>query len=199
MVRPARAGPRRSCMRTLIWLAAMLMLTPFLLIAFQDGPLPALTGGFGEPTCLVCHFDNPLNEPLGSVQLRGIPKSYTPGRRYAIEIAVRRPALQRGGFELSSRFAEGSRAGQQAGLLGPVDPRSQIVPSVDRRLQYLHHTKSGAETATPGEARWTVQWTAPAKPAGAVAFHLSANASNSDASPLGDFIYTSYARSAAPK
>ncbi|HEX9611604.1 MAG TPA: choice-of-anchor V domain-containing protein, partial [Gemmatimonadales bacterium] len=50
------------------------------------------------------------------------------------------------------------------------------------------HTLAGTSVAAGGTGRWTFRWTAP--DAGAVAFHVAANAANDDDSPLGDFIYT---------
>jgi len=34
---------------------------------FPDGPPPAHTGGFGEPTCRACHFDGDLNAEGGGL------------------------------------------------------------------------------------------------------------------------------------
>jgi hypothetical protein len=158
--------------------------------AYQEGPLPRMTGGFGEQTCRQCHLDNPINAPGGSLRLEGLPTAYEPGRTYALTIVLRREALQRAGFELSTRAASGSDAGQQAGRLSTADERTQIVLAPGAAVQYIQHTLAGSVTPTPGEGRWTVTWTAPGATVGPVAIHLAANAANDDASPLGDFIYT---------
>lgn len=164
-------------------------------LAFVEGPYPGMTGGFGEPTCRQCHFDNPVDEPPGAVSLSGIPEQYTPGRQYLITVRLHRPAVHRGGFQVSARLAEPPRTGRQAGALAALDARVQVVAAQEGDVRYLQHTKGGSETATPGEMIWTFAWTAPAD-GGAVVFHLAANASNADDSPLGDFIYATEARSA---
>ena len=156
-----------------------------------------MTGGFGEPTCQKCHWDNGLNEPPGSLTVAGIPSSYTPGRRYPITITLRRPDMTRGGFEMSARFAGGRVAGQQAGGLTAPDPaRMKVIQSDDRKLRFIQHTKAGATADPAGALRWMVEWQAPDKPSDAVIFHVAANASNADDSPLGDYIYTAQRRSA---
>ena len=166
--------------------------------AFLEGPYPAMTGGFGEPTCRHCHFDRPPTEPRGAVSLSGIPVHYTPGARYLVAVLLRRPDLTRGGFQFSARFADGPRAGRQAGLLEPTDDRVQTVAALTGDVRYIQHNKAGAETATSGELRWVVRWTAPADGANDVVFHVAANASNADDSPLGDYVYTAEAHSRVP-
>lgn len=89
-------------MRSFFLLAAVLTFAPLALIAYNDEPPPAHTGGFGEPTCAECHDDNPVNADGGALQLDGIPQSYTPGRSYAIRILLRRVNLERAGFQLAS-------------------------------------------------------------------------------------------------
>ncbi|HEY3121320.1 MAG TPA: choice-of-anchor V domain-containing protein [Vicinamibacteria bacterium] len=173
--------------------ALLVSAAAFALAGFREGPLPGMTGGFGEPTCHKCHFDQPLDDPAGALRLHGVPRSYTPGRRYAITVDLARPGLKRGGFELSARFADG----RQAGTLAVAGDRLQIVTSPDGAVQYAQHTARGSVASAPGALRWTVDWTAP--PArDAVTFHAAGNASDDDASALGDFIYTAAARSGGP-
>jgi hypothetical protein len=161
------------------------------LAGFREGPLPGMTGGFGEPTCQKCHFDQPLDDPAGALRLIGVPRSYTPGRRYSITVELVRPGLKRGGFELSARFA----GGRPAGALSVAGDRLQIVRSPDSDVQYAQHTVAGSLAWPPGALRWSVDWTAP-HAGSAVVFHTAANASNDDASALGDFIYAAVAPSA---
>ncbi len=68
-------------------------------------------------------------------------------------------------------------------------------------VAYAHQTVAGAAPASPGTARWTVEWTAPVGgdgAPGAVLVHVAANAANDDASEFGDFIYADSARVAGP-
>ena len=104
------------------------------------------------------------------------------------------PGLRRAGFQLSARDDSlNMTGGSDAGSLSPTDGLVDIVQG-DRLpvTTYLQHTEEGAATATPGAATWTLEWTAPEERV-PVAFHIAANASNDDASPLGDFIYTALA------
>ena len=156
--------------------------------AFRDAPPPAYTGGFGEPTCRACHADAPLNEASGTLAIDGIPDRYQPGRTYELEVTLRRDGMRRAGFELAARLADGERAGTQAGVVAPTDDRTVVALDSATRVAYLTHTLAGTSVAPGGTGRWTFRWTAP--DAGAVAFHVAANAANDDDSPLGDFIYT---------
>jgi hypothetical protein len=165
-------------------------------LPFVTGPVPGKTGGFGEMTCHECHWDKPVNEPSGRLTLLGMPATYTPDARYSIIIDLAHPELVLGGFQLSARFVSGSSAGTNAGALRPIDEFAQRVADDERRVIYVQHTKAGATPARPGAARWTLEWTAPAGET-PVVFHAAGNASNGDASPLGDFIYTATALSGA--
>ena len=57
---------------------------------YPEEPPPAHTGGFGEPTCLQCHFDGALNEPGGELRVEGLPEAYMPGETYTLDVP-RRP------------------------------------------------------------------------------------------------------------
>jgi len=157
---------------------------------YKDGPPPAHTGGFGEPTCRECHSDAGLNEPGGELSIAGAPPVYQPGRTYQLDIVLRRAGMLRAGFQLAARFAEGDATGTSAGLLTPGDGRSKVIWDTLSHVAYVEHTQAG--TALRGDAgRWTVGWTAPAGNArGVVEFDVAGNAANDDDSPLGDFIYT---------
>ncbi len=164
--------------------------------SFVEGPFPAVTGGFGEPSCHQCHFDNPMSEPAGRLTVSGVPRTYAPGARYALKIALRRPGLSRGGFQIAARFASGPLAGAQAGSLAPADDRVQVVRDPARpAIAYAQHTVGGTRAPRAGELEWTVRWVAPERARDPIVLHVAANAANDDASPLGDFIYVGEARS----
>src|SRR5207247_2009147 len=155
--------------------------------SFRKGRPPAPTGGFGAPTCRECHFDAGLDEPGGAVAITGVPGRYAAGRTYDLEVTLRRAGMLRGGFQLAARFADGDRAGRPAGTLAPADGRTAVVWDTTTHVGYIEHTETGTDV-TNAAARWTIRCTAPAEPAGAVTFHVAANAANDDDSPLGDFI-----------
>lgn len=184
---------------TMVAATVMLASGTLALTAFVDGPFPGHTGGFGEPTCHHCHFDNPLNEPAGSLALTGVPSSYTPGARYAFTVVLTRSELSRGGFQMAARFEGGPAAGKAAGLLKPSDARAQIVIDDPKQLSYLQHTAAGTLPEKPGTLRWAFDWVAPDTRSDPVVFHLAGNAANDDLSPLGDYIYTLETRALPPK
>ena len=168
-------------------------------IAHVDGPPPANTGGFGDDTCHVCHFDSDLNDAAGSLILEGIPEDYVPGADYLIQIVLARPEIVRGGFEAAVRFADGPDVGRQAGSLKSIDERVEVVTGEDRPVQYARQTEPGSLVESDGTARWTIRWRAPEDPTDPIVFNVAANASNYDASAFGDFIYTRETLSRGPR
>jgi hypothetical protein len=152
--------------------------------AYGDGPPPGHTGGFGEPTCERCHSGQPINDVDGAVGLSGAPPAYDPGRTYRLTVWLARPALRRAGFQLSARFVNGEHAGHLARL----DETTRVTDPSTSPVRYIQHTRTGSDVAVVDTARWTFRWTAPTRP-DTVVFHLSANASNDDASEFGDYVY----------
>jgi hypothetical protein len=177
-----------------------LLSLPIALTAFKEGPYPNVTGGFGEQSCHLCHLDNPVNAPGGSVEIRGVPPQYSPGQTYPITVTLKREDLRRGGFEIAARYASGREKGRQAGTWRLLDARAQLIPgAVDKALTFVQHNLAGSRTATAGTNEWTIQWVAPERASGPIQFNVAANASNDDDSPLGDYIYLRSARSAPAK
>jgi len=157
---------------------------------FPDGPPPAHTGGFGEPTCRACHFDGDLNTEGGGLVLGGIPTAYAPGERYRITVTLRRGEMKRGGFELAARFAEGAAAGRQAGSLRALDERVKVTEGTPGGVQYASQARPGVQVTEAGRIAWVVEWTAPPRTAGPIVFHAAGNSANGDESQFGDFVYT---------
>jgi hypothetical protein len=182
-------------MRIVIAVAVILISLPLVASAFKEGPYPNVTGGFGEQSCHLCHLDNPINAPGGSLTLGGIPAAYKPGEKYTITVKIEREGLRRGGFEIGARFASGKLKGKQAGAWRPFDAREQLIPgAVDKALTFVQHNLAGSRVPSTGANSWTIEWTAPSA-GGPVQFNVAANASNNDDSPLGDYIYLKSARS----
>lgn len=181
-------------MRILLLSAATFIVVPLSLFAFKEGPYPNVTGGFGEQSCHVCHFDNPVNAPGGTLRL-DTPAKYQAGRAYAITVTLLREDLERGGFEIAARYASGRQRGKQAGSWRLLDQRVQLVPSQNNSITFAQHTLAGSRAAERGTQRWTLEWIAPDSAAAPVQFNVAANASNGDDSPLGDYIYLRAARS----
>jgi hypothetical protein len=182
--------------RILIRAAPFVVAAPLAAAAFKEGPYPNVTGGFGEQSCHLCHLDNPVNDREGELTLTGVPQAFVPGERYPITVTLHRDGLRRGGFEIAARFASGKNKGRQAGSWTPQDTRVQLIPgAVDKALTFVQHNLMGSRVSETGMNTWTVEWTAPAAPAGPVQFNVAANASNNDDSPLGDYIYLRMLRS----
>jgi Reeler domain-containing protein len=182
--------------RILAFVAAILLSLIVTANAFKEGPYPNVTGGFGEQSCRLCHLDNPVNAPGGSLTLDGVPATFTPGAVYSITVTIAREDMRRGGFEIAARFASGKQKGRQAGTWKLTDARTQLIPgAVDKALTFVQHNLAGSRTATAGANSWTIEWTAPTDAPGPVQFNVAANASNNDDSPLGDYIYLKAARS----
>ena len=161
-------------------------------VAYRTGPPAGHTGGFGEPTCTVCHWDDQGVERTPRALTVEVPERYEPGATYDVRVRLRDPALKVAGFQLSARFADGARAGSQAGVLGAPDS-SVLVVTTGEGISYASHADAGTLPSADGRASWTVRWTAPRE--GAVLFHVAANAGNDDASELGDRIHSAKARS----
>jgi len=158
--------------------------------AFKEGPYPNVTGGFGEQSCHLCHLDEPLNAPGGSLELSGVPQAFKPGQTYPITVTLKRDGLRRGGFEIAARYASGKLKGRQAGTWRVTDARAQLIPgAVDKALVFVQHNLAGSRAPTTGSNSWTIEWTAPEGVPAPVQFNVAANASNNDDSPLGDHIY----------
>jgi hypothetical protein len=192
---PASAGAVRfggrlasSCFTALLLIAAISPGT-----YTRERPPTGVTGGFGEPTCQLCHFEADVNTGGGRLLLTGVPERYTAGQRYTVIVTVVHAGAVAVGFEIAARFESG---GAQAGSLaaGPNEAkRLEVTTAVG--VQYAHHVWDGTEPVAPDTARWRVVWTAPASGGGNVVFHAVGNASNSDNSPLGDYVYTATAAS----
>jgi len=143
------------------------------------------TGGFGEETCRSCHFDYDLNMDGGSLVLDGVPESYESGKDYEITVTLQAEQLEVGGLQLTTRFEDGSQAGEfswDGELL-------MFTPSISDEVKYLQHTADGTEPSSEGEIQWTFTWTSPEVNDGEVILNIAANSGNYDDSSFGDWIY----------
>ena len=149
------------------------------------GPLPAHTGGFGEPTCHACHFDYPLNEPGGvAIHLDSLPEVFEPQHEYRLRLRVQHAELKRGGFQLSARFEDGSPAGSFV-----IPDTALLRVQRGKSVEYLSHTMKGTDELVGDTATWNFRWTAPANNR-RVVFNVAVNVADKDASQFGDRIFT---------
>jgi hypothetical protein len=147
--------------------------------AFPDAPPPGHTGGFGEPTCAICHRGS-LGGERPELDVTGFETPLVPGERRAIVLALSHPRLERAGFMLTVRSSDGAQA-------GCFEPSDGVLVDQALGIEYAHH--SPAATWFDGEARWHLRWRAPTAPREVVA-HLVVIAADGDESPLGDTILT---------
>lgn len=149
-----------------------------------DGPF---TGGFGELTCHSCHFDYDLNmTDRGRLTIDGIDEYYVPDHTYELKVTIQSDQLENGGFQMTSRFEDGS----QAGYFNWDGDRLMFTPSIHRDVQYIQHSRKGTSTTNPRTVEWSFYWTAPKSDVRPVRFNIAANAGNDDDSAFGDWIYT---------
>lgn len=152
-------------------------------IAYESGPPPGFTGGFGDPDCTACHFDNAANQPGGSVSLEDPMRTYVPGKRYALTVALSKQDIASGGFQLAIRDGDGNTAGALI-----ASDNNKVVVSKSG-IAYLQHSERGVPT-TDDMIHWSAEWQAP-EDGRDVTINIAANASNDDSSAFGDHIYTS--------
>lgn len=149
---------------------------------YPDGPPPAHTGGFGEPTCTDCHDDFDANSGTGDLVISGFPDRVSPRVVYEIKVFLRQEGMARAGFQLSVRTGKGD----QAGRFSHPTPRS-ATSSADG-IDYAGHTDAGSRVEGDS-TEWSVRWIAPDSLSSDIVLHVAANAGNGDDSPLGDRIY----------
>ncbi len=147
-----------------------------------DGPF---TGGFGEETCHSCHFDYDLNQEGGSLNVKGLEEPYQPGSTYEVTVLVESEHLEIGGFQMTSRFEDGS----QAGKFDWESERLTFTPSIHDEVQYLQHSRDGTTPTAERKVSWIFTWEAPENRSDPVIFNIAANAGNNDDSAFGDWIY----------
>lgn len=152
--------------------------------AYQAGPPPGVTGGFGEETCQGCHSTFALNEGrtsgAGDLVVSGLPERYEPGKAYRVTVSVNhKDGREAWGFQFTTRAKDGA----QAGTLEPIDGNTQILAR--NNVQYVEHTPEGTFSNI-----FAFDWTAPDGAPGDVVVNIAGNAANGDADTGGDYIYS---------
>ena len=159
-----------------------LVLTALLLIGLgrsghPDFPNPGHTGGFGEPSCTACHADGPAESNPEALRVAVNPAE----DGGTITVRLQWVGMERAGFQLSTRHADGS----QAGDLFSQSDRTEI--RILGGVQYASHAMPGSYPRGDS-AVWSLNWVPPEQ-GDSVWVHVAANAANGDASPLGDWIF----------
>lgn len=144
----------------------------------------AFTGGFGEQTCHSCHFDYDLNHESGSLTVDGISETFKKEETYQITVTVESEQLENGGFQMTSRFEDGTQAGQ----FSWEGDHLIFTPSIGDDVEYVQHSAKGTRPTNEREVSWKVSWKAPDLTRDVI-FNIAANAGNDDDSAFGDWIY----------
>lgn len=156
--------------------------------AFDLNPDPIqgpFTGGFGEETCRSCHFDYDLNMEGGSLEIRGLSDTYKPDNDYEITVKVESEQLEVGGFQITSRFEDGT----QAGSFDWDGDHLMYTPNIEGEVKYLQHSLESTEPTKERSVEWTFTWKAPDSNSSPVIINIASNAGNDDDSSFGDWIY----------
>lgn len=158
--------------------------------AFIDGPPPSHTSAPGEANCTICHTSFKVNSGPGSVQITGLPATYSPGQQVPVTVTVNHADAVSYGFQLTA--LDGS--GREAGTLVVTDPDNTQIVSGDiggNLRRYIEHTRDGTIPVEFDRRRWTFTWVAPSSSVGPVTFYDAGNGANGDLVPTDDYIYTS--------
>jgi hypothetical protein len=174
---------------------------------FPDGAPARVTGGFGEDSCLSCHWEfEGQVDTRGSLLLSGVPDRWETGASYELVVEVSRPGMAVGGFQLAARFVADTT---QAGTFQVPESESHRVMILEEGgLEFAQHREDGIPVIEGEDGlRWRVTWVAPdapraagasTPPGGEVALHLAGVAGDGDRSQMGDRVYTREALVAGP-
>lgn len=151
--------------------------------AYSIGPPDGRTGSPADnyKTCYDagCHNSYTLNSGNAKF-LISTPTRYTEGEVIQITVSFHNSSADKHGFELSAL----DKNNNHVGTFSSIDDNTQTADG-----NYIKHTMAGSNQS--GNARWTVQWTAPTPGIlGSVTFYAAGNEANGDDTPQGDYIYT---------
>ena len=161
-------------------------------MASAPGASASFTGAPGENNCTACHSSSPVNSGSGTLELIGIPETYSPGQQVTVTVKLTDAEAVLYGFQLTAVDETGAQAGTfTVPATQPVTMQiiTGIVGPFERK--YIEQTVDGLFTeGVFGSNTWVFTWTAPMEPVGKIDFYAAGNGGNSDGSPFGDFIYT---------
>jgi uncharacterized protein (TIGR03437 family) len=184
----------RNKHKVLIKLLLILSTLPVLILAYEYGPPPAVTGAPGDQTCIQsgCHQGTPNSGP-GNVKIllpAGNTGTYTPGQTMQIMVQITDTTKRSYGFELTARSGSGFLT--QAGDFSTADANTQVICSPTGSMkangttcpaaapdEYIEHTETGwmdsIAGGTGGSYTYMFSWTPPAASAGTVMLYVAAN------------------------
>lgn len=166
--------------KTILFLSTILVviLIQNALTSSSSGQMGAATSGSGCGGGS-CHLTKNTLTSVG-LQVDGSapPSSYTPGKKYSINVSLINSNYQstpnRAGFDII--FSKGTISGNPASTM--------IMTSMSTTEVELHHTSP--QSMVSGLASWTFDWTAPGAGAGAVTIDLAGNVTDGQSNTTGD-------------
>jgi len=188
-------------------LSAMIFTMPSALFAESVSPS---VGYAGAPTdhngadCSTCHnsFGPANSDKVGSLQVLFSTNGnvYVPGVPQTIRILVERSTSSKFGFQMTIREQNNLTLSAGTFMISPSNLPEQVVcadgsqfgsaapcaGNIPSQFAEHHNAPMGA-----GTYEFDVQWTPPAQEVGRVNVYVAAVAANDDATPQGDYVYTS--------
>ncbi len=153
-----------------------MLFVPLASLASSNGAPNGYSGAPGEGNCTQCHAGT-VNSGDGLFMISG-PATFLPGQTLEIEISLQDSGQSRWGFQLTD---------QGVGSFSLTDPANTQLSG-----SYVKQRSAGTYAGNfDGPVSWSVNWTAPADPAGAVTLYAAGNAANGNFANSGDHIYTS--------
>lgn len=146
-----------------------------------SGPPSGRTGAPGELNCTSCHAGT-VNSGSGINTIStNIPSSgFIGGETYTITLSTSQVGISKFGFQVTAVNGSGSKIGSWI-----------ITNSTETQINSTNWVnQKSAGTSGSGSKTWTVDWKAPCAGQDTVIFHAAFNATNSNSSTGGDFVYT---------
>ena len=146
--------------------------------------IPPDRSGVSGVTCNTsgCHNDSMPNPDGGSVSITGLPKEWTPGVTYSLQVSVSHSGASLYGFQMTGVDSNGAQAG---GFVIGTGTAIRPGSAGGNTIEHIQHSFPTTDST------FSFSWTAPgASSTGAVKFNVAANAANGNSFPSGDFIYS---------
>ncbi|HZL55999.1 MAG TPA: choice-of-anchor V domain-containing protein, partial [Bryobacteraceae bacterium] len=193
----------------LIKLLIILSAIPFLILAYEFGPPPGVTGAPGDNKtgCIEsgCHVGTP-NSGGGNIRIllpAGNSGTYAPGQAMQIMVQITDTTMKSYGFQLTAR--SGAANTTQAGDFTTTDANTQVMcpdSSIKANgklcdpkfpIQYIEHTQTGwsSSIGTKGSYTYSFNWTPPATAVGNITLYVAANCGTGTASVSPTHVYIS--------
>lgn len=156
---------------------AIIIINPTTGFTNQSG---APAGNSGSPAdgtnCSSCHGAvNGATTRAGLITSDIPATGYVPGNQYNITAMISEAGIAKFGFQVSTLFNNGARAG----VMAKADDSTQLAGN-----NHITHTFAGT-AATGNSRKWTFKWTAPVANSGPVSFYGAFVAANSNSSADG--------------